>query len=663
MFLAPAFLLGLLAIGLPLWLHRMARDHRVRQQFPSLMFLEASETQHSSRRTLRYWLLLALRIALLALLALAFAEPLLSSHKLAAIAANDRLQAIVIDTSLSMQTEGRFDAAIAEAGHVLDQLKSSDRVMLVTADGKRVQVVQSAVNAREAARVRGVLRTLRPGDSRLDYGTLLSTTDNWLGTPRPPTVLHLITDGQASAMPLHFSDLALPAATSLTLHNVGTANVSNVYIREAQLTDLNAHKVTAAVMNDTDQPASREVALSVDGSAAGSNRLLIPSHQSASTEFVLEAPRSPVEQRLEFRLTPGDSLSADDRLFAVIDNAVPRIMVVASNTGSDEAIYLSAALESTGSTHLQIERVAANAVDVRSLSRYAALVIADSGTLSTDVTTAIDRYLRSGGQVFATVGERALSRKIEPLTQLAVRDSRNATSVASLDTSHPSLRDATGWSAVRIVHSAVVSPETRDRVLIHLRDGSPLLLERDMDAGRLILLTAPLDRDWNDLAIHPVFVRFIADLGRFLTDTRNRSLSFTVGAPVPTGLTAEAGGQIFDPQGQRVLELDELTGASRFTPGKAGFYEVRRSTGSRWLAINTDRRESDLTPISNDAEQQWTALPSKESTTPVSANRSEESGDPRQSIGLALLIVAAALLLLEALVANRHLFVRRESLP
>ena len=39
MFLAPAFLLGLIAIGVPLWLHRVARANPTHHPFASLMLL------------------------------------------------------------------------------------------------------------------------------------------------------------------------------------------------------------------------------------------------------------------------------------------------------------------------------------------------------------------------------------------------------------------------------------------------------------------------------------------------------------------------------------------------------------------------------------------------------------------------------------------------
>ena len=64
MWLAPLFLLGLLGVGLPLWLHRFARRTDERRPFASLMLIEAGEVRRSRRQQLRYWLLLALRLAL-----------------------------------------------------------------------------------------------------------------------------------------------------------------------------------------------------------------------------------------------------------------------------------------------------------------------------------------------------------------------------------------------------------------------------------------------------------------------------------------------------------------------------------------------------------------------------------------------------------------------
>ena len=69
--LAPAFLLGLLAIGVPLWLHRLSSENPNRQPFSSVMSLEPGEPRRVLAKKLQYLLLLALRIGILVLLALA----------------------------------------------------------------------------------------------------------------------------------------------------------------------------------------------------------------------------------------------------------------------------------------------------------------------------------------------------------------------------------------------------------------------------------------------------------------------------------------------------------------------------------------------------------------------------------------------------------------
>src|SRR5688572_15837933 len=74
-FLAPLFLLGALAIAGPVIFHLIRRTTRERQRFGSLMFLEPTPPRLTKRSRIEHWLLLLLRAAALALLALAFSRP------------------------------------------------------------------------------------------------------------------------------------------------------------------------------------------------------------------------------------------------------------------------------------------------------------------------------------------------------------------------------------------------------------------------------------------------------------------------------------------------------------------------------------------------------------------------------------------------------------
>ena len=74
-FLAPGFLIGAAAVGLPLYLHLLRRHTTTPHPFSSLMFFEPRTQSSIRHRRLRYLLLLSLRLAVLILLALTFAKP------------------------------------------------------------------------------------------------------------------------------------------------------------------------------------------------------------------------------------------------------------------------------------------------------------------------------------------------------------------------------------------------------------------------------------------------------------------------------------------------------------------------------------------------------------------------------------------------------------
>ena len=74
-FLAPWFLAGVAAVGLPIWIHLLKRHRTDPRLFPSLMLFEKREQSSVKHRRLEYLLLFALRAAMMILLALLFANP------------------------------------------------------------------------------------------------------------------------------------------------------------------------------------------------------------------------------------------------------------------------------------------------------------------------------------------------------------------------------------------------------------------------------------------------------------------------------------------------------------------------------------------------------------------------------------------------------------
>ena len=107
-FLSPLFLAGAATVAVPLILHLLKREPEERVKFAAVRLLKEAPVEHTEKRHLRELLLLALRVAALVLLALAFARPFFASG---AAVASSGATVVALDTSYSLSAPGRFERA------------------------------------------------------------------------------------------------------------------------------------------------------------------------------------------------------------------------------------------------------------------------------------------------------------------------------------------------------------------------------------------------------------------------------------------------------------------------------------------------------------------------------------------------------------------------
>ena len=136
-FLFPGVLWGLLALSIPLIVHLFNFRRTKKIFFSNVSLLKAVDTQTSSFRKLKRWLIMAARMLFLACLILAFAQPIW--FKGAAVKAQSTgINGIYIDNSLSMEnvTEGKhfFDLAIIKVDELLSIFNRSSNLQLTTND-------------------------------------------------------------------------------------------------------------------------------------------------------------------------------------------------------------------------------------------------------------------------------------------------------------------------------------------------------------------------------------------------------------------------------------------------------------------------------------------------------------------------------------------------
>jgi hypothetical protein len=225
------------------------------------------------------------------------------------------------------------------------------------------------------------------------------------------------------------------------------------------------------------------------------------------------------------------------------------------------------------------------------------------------------------------------------------------------------LRDPAGWRSIRFFRHVPITEPEGSNVLMRFDSGAPLLLEQDLGEGRVLTLTSPLARDWNDLAIHPLFVRFVAEATAYLAGAHAESFTALVGSATEAVAGARGGGQVFDPSGKRALLLQGTSDTTRFVPEMPGYYEIRGGGRSDYIAVNPDPRESALQRLPEESVQRWLGL-QREAASPGSAGSGSATAasgpQPWLPVWFWLLLAAGLLAFLEPVVANYHLHILRE---
>jgi len=565
------------------------------------MLLETARQQVHVRKKLKYLLLLAARIALLALLVLAFSKPFITVPSDSVIATDAGTRLVIIDTSASMGTAGVFSQARSEARRAIDSAPGDALLQVVGADGS-LRLVGSLSNDKAAQRA--AIASLNISALRLDYGEMMTAIERLAATLPAPVSLHFISDYQASAMPVRFSDLVPAGIDEFTPHVVGTGapfNWSIDYIRET------SDGLDVGVTGAGDRERVADINLILNGEAVGSRGVIQTGPQVIHFDI---AEYESGENRIEVRLNTDDDFQADNRRYHVVDNEPPAaIPLITLNSGGLPITYLSAALESAGA--YQVELLTAGDFDTRVLSRFRWAVIDDIGLIDPQLEQALMEFMQAGGNLLAFAGERAAALETLPISghrhsSTSVRNQAGEfLSIGQIDTRHPALSQTEGWHSVNVTRSMPLEPQDGDEILMRLENNEAFLIERRIGEGRLLLMPANLDNQWNDLPVRPVFVSFIIEAGRYLSGINEIARTYTTGAVLPLALTGASSGQVVDPDGNTVLSLADTTREQQIRLNKAGIYEVYTPQGETIVAANIDPLESDLRKLSQEVLDRW----------------------------------------------------------
>ncbi len=545
----PIMLLGTALAAIPLIIHLLHRRKTTPIEWSAMLFLQPSETTQKQKRIPEHWLLLILRMLLLACIAFLLSMPVLSDGGLSVIGRSTPADVVVVmDHSISTGfISGRrtvFNHGIVLLRSLIHHLSPDDSLNIVVAGHRNYSLSRHGILIADRTRIERrfilPLEQLPAGlsgssiPSAIRYAQAIAQRGNnlkkvifvisndrvvswkigrtglWASTRtasvgRPVPVYNikipaLVTESDVSIGPLHIEPripgAGHPAHIIFTVENSGPLPVSGVRLRLL----VNGQPVAVTQIRELAAGKTRTCRFKYRFHTAGSHWL---------------------EVRTHFQ----DALAADNRSLAAVKiwNHLS-VLIIDHQVGSighyRNSRFIAAALDpfpqEQGSPALATpEVVSISRAAQMHLRKFDAVILNDPTTVPGHLLTRLNLFARTGRGVWIIAGHHTNDHFLNTELQshglsvgtfgqlkksrrppfIVIRDRRSEIVKPLLQAGHNQIVGVTlnGWWALK--------PEINNtRIIAATGDGDPLMVERDLGSsgGRLLVWTTGVGGQLND---------------------------------------------------------------------------------------------------------------------------------------------------------------------
>jgi hypothetical protein len=673
--LHPSLVAGplLLIVGIPILIHLIQLLRHRRVKWAAMEFLLQSQKKYRKWILLKQLLLLLLRMGALAVLLFVLAQPVLHGTWGQLVGETRTHHLVLLDDSFSMADRhlerNAFDLGRRFVQQLVDRAEqqptrhSLSLVRFSRARGRggeaRFDFLHETINeplkqkleqwlgatpasqtdAGPSEAIRAVLRQAGPPKDeqrhiylvsdfrRKDWEDAAALRTMLVQLATAGTRLHLVHCADAERSNLALAGLSAVAGTQaagveimveVTVKNFGRETARDVAVRLEE----DSYARPAVVLDEIPPGESRSRNLGLLLSTAGQHTL------SASI--------------------PMDAVAADNERYLVLDVAdeLP-VLLVDGDPAARDAYFLATALSPGGGVKTGLKPRIEPVRFLRNhdeLQRFSAIYLLNIDYLDDSEVTALERYVQSGGGVGFFLGERCspsfFNKKLYrggqglfplPLsvpTDLLVERVEKSPDLVVSD--HPVFAVFAGernsFLAGVLIHryfslleGDTDSKDPAVRVIAGLRNGAPLVVEKQYGEGRVVAQLSKVSPEetpqgtWNNWARNnPSFVVAMLELQRYLASPRARNIDCNVGEPLVVRIDAElheSRVQIDLPKESKsdrlLLDAQPIAGALQTTLPETesrGLYraELRKRDGGkevRYLAVNVVAEEGNLSTL------------------------------------------------------------------
>ncbi len=583
----PELLYALFLLIIPILVHLFQLRKFKKEAFTNVAFLQKINLQTRKSNQLKKWLTLLSRMAALAMIILAFAQPFYTSTT---SATKEKETVIYLDNSFSMQAKGKAGPLLNQSiQELLTQIPEATRFTLFTnTDTYRDITVKSAKNT--LLQIPYVASQLPPVAISLKAKKMFSKN------PTTEKRLIIISDIQEKGQP-DFEALT-DVNTYIVQPEVETLKNSSVDSLFVSGNSVNSIKLTALLSSSEPQETNVPVSLFNRDQLLAKATASFEDQTTASVDFEVPAPAN-----ILGRIAIEDpNLSFDNELYFSLNSGIP-VNVLSINQADDR--FLSKIFTTP---EFAYTAVALSDFDYSQINRYNLIILNELKQPSAALANALRNFCDNGGVVVVipSVSEDALAAYNGLLTtfgnlQFTSIEERQRL-VTSINYDHPIYTNVFD-KAIRKFQYPTVQKSYR------LRGGQQILNYEDAGVflgttASVYVFSAGLNSQNTNFKNAPLIVPTLYNIGKsslqipplyFLTDRMN-TFDVKVALPQDQILTMRQSSdeQALIPLQQRFSNKVTLT--TEAFPSRAGNYSITfEDSLLQQISYNYDRLESRLT--------------------------------------------------------------------
>lgn len=637
-FLNPFFLIGLLAVAIPLLIHLINFRRPQKVSFSTLAFFK--ELQKSTLRGIRVkqYLLLALRTAAVLMLALAVARPFWTAGG-SDITASTEPAAIglLIDDSPSMSRVGSEGPMIEQskeaAREIVNNARSADRFQIMTTNGSvRTSSFYGKNRALELIEeVEVVNRGSQPAEAVEIFASRLQQEPPAQGS------IYFITDGQRhqiEAMDEKLNELTADKPVALQVVRLEGAEQSNLAVSGVELGNqmLSAGSSVALqveVTNFGEAVASNQyVSAELEGRSAGQHEVTLEPGETRNLVFDLQPEEAgDLAGSIEIE---GDDVTFDNLRHFVL--SIPRsqniLLIGADQTDDDIDSYLEPVLQAASATQTQLQftHQSPDEVNPTGIDEFDAVILDGIKEVPEHWFEELRRFVQSGGGVLFFPSGEGVESNYNQFFDLfnggrfdGINGDYGSFSFVSrlneLEEGHPILDDMFEQGEDEVLNIDLPelfayfryqpAAEVGAFTVLETETGDPIFAEQRFGDGVFLISAIGADPGWSNFPVNPLFAPLFyrsvlyasaADYGGL--NEHELSESFELQLPGDfESVELELNGTTYRPELQRISSGSRIRDeAADWEPGIA---EIEAEGVKVLIAVNQHIMESDFTALTD----------------------------------------------------------------